>query len=264
MMAHEDYKAMIPARSLSTLDADDDRVLSSHLAECPECRRELDEWNAVAASLALAAPVHEPSPQVREKILSKIASEIAPTETRVVPFIVPKKNVWSSLGSFGAIAAGVLFVVMLGSVFMLWRENRSMQAQLAQQATEMRDLQEKVGQQRRMSQMFFAPGSQMAELLPTSAAPGAKAMVAFDKTGHAMLIARGLPAAPAGKAYQLWYIVGTTPMPGRVFKMDREGNGMLEDEIPAAALKAAVFAVTMEPEQGVEKPTGAILLSSSL
>ena len=265
-MVHNDYKEMLPARSLAALDSADDRVLSDHLETCAECRRELDEWNAVAAALALSAPAQEPSPEVREQILSSIAKEeTSPSTPRVVPFNAPAKNAWSSLGSFGAIAAALFFVAMMAAVFMLWRENRSMQTQLSQQATQMHELEQKVAQDRRIMQQFTAPGARTAELVPTSAAPGAKAMIAIDqKGGHAILLARGLPEAPPGKAYQIWYIVDNKPLPGRTFKMDSTGHGMLEDDLPASALKAAVFAITMESESGASTPTSAILLSSSL
>ena len=68
-MVHNDYKEMIPAHALSTLDAADERALNQHLAECDECRRELADWEATAASLALGAKPMEPSPQVRDKLL---------------------------------------------------------------------------------------------------------------------------------------------------------------------------------------------------
>jgi len=264
-MVHDDYKEMIPARSLASLDASDDRLLSEHLATCADCRRELDEWNAVAASLALSAPAQEPSPSVRTNILLTIASE-KPQATRanVVPFNAARRSVWTSLGSFGAIAAALLFVVLGASVFVLWRENSRLKSQLAQQTTRMDELDQRVAQQQRMVQQFTAPGTTMVELRPTSAAPGAKAMVAVDKDGRATLLARGLPSAPPGKAYQVWYIVGNKPMPGRVFRMDSAGNGLLEDQMPPVAVKAAVIAITMETEQGAAAPTGAILLSSSL
>jgi hypothetical protein len=140
-----------------------------------------------------------------------------------------------------------------------------MQTQLSQQAAQMHDLEGKMAEERRIRQQFTAPGARTAELVPTSAAPGAKAMIAVDqKGGHAILLAQGLPQAPPGKAYQIWYIVDNKPLPGRTFKMDNTGNGMLEDDLPASALKAAAFAITMESESGASTPTLPILLSSSL
>ncbi len=52
-------------------------------------------------------------------------------------------------------------------------------------------------------------------------------------------------------------------MPGKVFTTDESGNGMLDEQLPQVALNGAVFAITMEPKDGVETPTGAILLSGS-
>ena len=101
----------------------------------------------------------------------------------------------------------------------------------------------------------------MAELGATPMAPGAIAKIAYDKTGHAMLMTRGLPEAPKGMAYQLWYIVGDKKMPGKVFST-QNGSGMLIDQVPTEAMNAAVFAVTLEPETGVQVPTGKIYLVS--
>lgn len=260
-MSHQDYKELIPARALSALDTEDDRVLTDHLATCSECRQELDEWNATCASLAFGVELQEPSPQLRERILSSVRSspmENRPDRSRpaeVLPFIAPRKNIWSSLGSFGSIAAALILIALLASLLILWQQNRATQKQLLA-------LSAQLAQEQRIVQHFMTPGNAMTELVPTREAPGAKAMVAYDSKGHAMLMTRGLPAPPTGKAYQLWYIVGDKPLPGGMLSMDSEGNGMLEDQMPAAAMKAVVFAVTLEPATGVNAPTGAVLLHS--
>ncbi|PWT88807.1 MAG: hypothetical protein C5B55_12470 [Blastocatellia bacterium] len=258
-MVHADYKEMLPIHALAALDAQDDRVLTEHLASCADCRLELDEWQKVSASLAMTVVLQEPSKEVRARILSSISKS---ERANVVP-LIPQKNVWSSLGSFGVIAAGIVFVALMISVLALWNENRNNQRRLAELATQIKTTQEQLAQQQKLIRQFTAPDAHMTELMPTTSAPGAKAMIAYDKTGHAMLIARGLPAAPAGKAYQLWYIVGTTPMPGKVFKMDEAGNGLVEDQMPTEAMKSATFAITMEDANGAAKPTGGILLHSA-
>jgi len=114
-----------------------------------------------------------------------------------------------------------------------------------------------------MGELLTSPDAHMAKLSGTNVAPGAHAMLAYDKSGHAMLMAKGLPHAPEGMAYQLWYIKDNKKMPGKVFTTDTAGNGLLEDQIPAVARDAAVFAVTLEPKGGVEVPTGSIYLLSS-
>jgi anti-sigma-K factor RskA len=106
----------------------------------------------------------------------------------------------------------------------------------------------------------------MASLAGTPEAPGALARLAYDRaTGRAILFASGLPAAPEGKAYQVWYIAaGRPPMPGRVFKTDARGRGSLRDQMPEEGRAAAnTFAVTLEPEGGVSAPTGKMYLLSA-
>jgi hypothetical protein len=85
----------------------------------------------------------------------------------------------------------------------------------------------------------------------------------YDSSGHAMIMAKGLPAAPADKEYQLWFIVpGKKPMPGKTFATDSHGNGMMEDQVPAEAMNSAVFAITLERKGGANSPEGSMYLSS--
>ena len=237
-MVHHDYKEMVPAHALSALDTSDERALNQHLADCAECRRDLAEWQATAASLALIAAPVEPSPEVRGRILKSVSS--------VVPLTRPRRNLWNSLGSLGSIAAVILFAALIVSVIVLWQQNRTLR------------------QQNEIFQLLTAPGTRVAELSGTNEAAGATAKLAYDKNGRAMLIADGLPRVPDGKEYQLWFIVGNKPLPGKTFAPDSRGHGLIQDQVPEAARKQAVFAITLEPAGGRSAPTGAIYLRSEL
>lgn len=248
-MVHDDYKEMIPAHALSALDAADERALTEHLTECEDCRRDLAEWEATAANLALSAKPMEPSPEVREKLLRRIRSEKSGTEepaANVLTFDHPKRNPWNSLGSLGSIAAIILFAALIVSVVILWQQNRELQREI------------------QFFQPLTAPGSRVAELSGTSEAVSATAKLIYDKTGRAFLIANDLPRAPQGKEYQLWYIVDNKPLPGKTFAPDNNGHGTLKDQVPEAARDSAIFAITLEPAGGVTTPTGAIYLRGQL
>ena len=248
-MVHENYKEMIPARALSALDTAEAQALNEHLKNCAECRKELDEWQATAAALALGSNPAEPSPQVRERILDEVRKDLS--EPNVVPFRSTPRNLWSSFGALGAMAAAVLFTALIVGLVVLWREYNAMQKELAQF--------------REFAQLVTSPGSRMSELKATVAGAGASAMIAYDSNGHAMLMAGNLPNLPQGKAYQLWFIVGNkAPLPGKTFAPDNEGKGMLRQEMPREALNSPVFAVTVEPEGGSNAPTSPIYLSSSV
>ena len=242
-MVHEDYKEMIPARALSALDAAEAQALNEHLENCAECRRELAEWEATAASLALTPDPLEPSPAVRERILNEVRNDVSAAE--VISFPATPRSVWSSFGSLGAMAAVVLLAALLVSLVVIWRQNQAR------------------GPERLFVQLVTTPGAKVSELKGIELGSGATASLAYDKTGHAMLIANKLPSLPAGKAYQLWYIAGNTPpMPGKTFRPDEAGKGILQDQMPAAALDSPKFAITVEAESGALAPTGPMYLRS--
>jgi len=263
-MKHEDYKEMIPARALSALDTAEDRVLSEHLLECAECSHELDSWQATAAALALGAEPAEPSPQVRERILSQLGGDtVNVASSKVIPFEPARKNIWSSFGSLGAIAATVVFAALVVYVVVLWRENRAIQKQMAELKTRVEKTEQKLEEQTKFAQLLLKPGARMAELKGMTIASGATAKLAYDASGHAMIMSEGLPAPPEGKQYQLWFIIGgKPPMPGKTFSTDSQGNGVMEDQVPAEAMNSAVFAITLERKGGVRSPEGPMYLKS--
>jgi len=103
-MVHEDYKEMIPARALSALDAAEERALNEHLENCSECRTELEQWQATAAALSLAPDPAEPSPEVRQRILSEVRKDLS-SAPEVIPFRSAPRNIWSSFGTLGSLLA---------------------------------------------------------------------------------------------------------------------------------------------------------------
>jgi anti-sigma-K factor RskA len=280
-MTHEHYKELLAANALTALDAEDARGLETHLASCSDCRSEMDGWGETAAFLALDATPFEPSVQLRERILESVRAEgrsgkltdnhaeasaetrVGASHSRVIAFEQPPRNVWTSLGTLGAIAATLAFVALIISLIALWQQNRATQRELARLSTEMQQAKALLDHQRAVVQFLTSPDAHMAKLAGTNVAPGAHAMLAYDQDGRAMLMAKGLPPAPKGMAYQLWYIKDDKKMPGKVFRPDAAGNGILEDQIPALARDRAVFAITLEPESGVQVPTGSIYLLSA-
>ena len=104
-MVHDDYKEMIPARALSALDAAEERALNEHLENCAECRKELEDWQATAAALSLAPDPAEPSPKVRERILSEVRKDLSSTP-EVIPFRSTSRNIWSSVRFAGRDSGG--------------------------------------------------------------------------------------------------------------------------------------------------------------
>lgn len=197
----------------------------------------------------------------------------APTATNVLPFeaerrrgalILSKPAFWT-----GAVAASLLVAALAATLAVLWRRNQELSAELArasaraeQLAARAEESQRELARVRDAGEMFADPDARMTTLAGTKMAPGASARLAFDhSTGRTLLVATGLPPAPPGKAYQLWFIKGAgAPVPGRVFKADAGGASVLRDQAPPEGLGADTFAVTLEPEAGVASATGEIYL----
>jgi anti-sigma-K factor RskA len=283
-MTHENcesYRELLAAGALTALDAADARALTSHLERCADCRSEMNEWEDTVAFLALDVKPLEPSAQLRNRILASVSAEarvqaaaneqsahiatpaVNQADSKVLKFERPPRDVWTSLRSFGALAATLIFGALIISLLLLWQQNRATRTELAQLSREMMQTQAQLRHERAVVELLTSPDARMARLAGTNVAPGAHAMLAYDRNGHAMLMAKGLPTAPKGMAYQLWYIKDNQKMPGKVFRLDDAGNGILEDQIPAVARDKAVFAITLEPENGVQVPTGSIYLVSA-
>jgi anti-sigma-K factor RskA len=266
-MIHESCKEMLAIDALSALDTADQRELQSHLDTCTVCRRELAEWQAMAAALAYVAAPLEPSAQVRERILESVRTEDRAASSAAQPNVLnfasaaePARSQWPA---FAAIAASIISVALAIGLLLLWRQNRAAEVELARISRELRLQEQKLANENRMVQILTTPGARSSELAGTKDAPNAQPLLTVDRqSGRAVFFARGLPPAPAARPI-LWFISsGQPPAPGKVFTTDAGGNALMEDQLPANVTEPSVFAVTLEPQSGVSAPTGSMYLLS--
>ena len=145
---------------------------------------------------------------------------------------------------------------------LVWMSAFRAKAEVARLSEQIKETNSQLDQKQKLLALLSTPGARMASLAGTKEAPTAHGMLAVDsKSGRAMFMAQGLPQAPANMAYQLWFIADKRPpMPGKVFKTDATGNVMMDEQLPADALNAGTFAVTLEPKDGVKSPTGPMYL----
>jgi anti-sigma-K factor RskA len=80
-----------------------------------------------------------------------------------------------------------------------------------------------------------------------------------------LLLASNLPAAPAGKTYELWVIPkGGSPKPSGLFQSDSSGAAMYLSKEPLDMSRTAAVAVTLEPESGSAAPTSTPVIVAAL
>lgn len=286
-MSHEEYKEMLGEHALGALDAAEARSLEAHLSTCADCRAELAEWLDTAAALAYSAPRVEPSTGLRSRLLENIRAEKqestrptangrelsasdsvreakqTPPATNVIQMPERSRSGWTAMQRFGALAASLAFAAFIITLVVLWNRNREMQTEMARLSRDLQTTQEQLKREQEISQMFSAPDTRVATLTGTEMAPRAQARLAYNKAGSAMMIVEGLPPAPPGKDYQIWFITDGKPLPGGVFKPDEAGHVEMHAQVPLQARSAAAFAVTLEPQGGTAAPTGEKYLLST-
>lgn len=287
-MTHEEYKEMLAEYALGALDAGEANALEAHLATCADCRAELASWRDTAAVLAYSVPLVEPPTALRSRLLESVSAlkatiparvvehqrdsvgDVAPqpkpssTPANVIPFAERARPRWSRAEKFVAIAASLAFVAVLIVMSVgLKVRNMGMESELRKLNGELQQAQEQLKHEQEIIAMFTAPDTKVMPLKGTEMAPQASARLAYNKAGSAMMIVNGLQPAPAGKDYQIWFIVDGKPMPGGVFQPDAKGHVEMRAQLPAPALAASAFAITLEPQGGTQAPTGEKYLLSA-
>ena len=274
---------MTVAHALDALETAEARAMEEHLRTCKECRADSDAWKETANSLAFAAETADPSAALRTRVLQQarsladserkrgddtfayVANKDAERGSTVIPLPAASRYGWNSRQAFGTIAASLLVVLLTVALVLLWQRNGAMETEMARLARQVNDSQQELTRLRDEKRLLTAPDARVASLAGTEMAKGARAMLAYDHvTGRAMLIANGLPPVPAGKVYQLWFIMdGKPPMPGSVFATDAAGHAELRHVIPPEGLNAKTYVVTLERAGGVSAPEGKAYLQSN-
>ena len=271
---HQQYQEWLALHALEALDATEARSLEAHLATCAECRAALSEWRDATGLLAHASTPKAPSDELRARILAAARVETRAPQTGSSAKVVPmptaplRSNLWPNVLR---IAAAVAIVGLLVGLIVMWRRDVFSRRELARITREKTRAENLLAREREARAkegdaiaMLNSRDTKRMELAGTETAQNARGTFVYDpKTGHGMLMTEGLPATPADKQYEVWFIPkGHTPMPGKMFTVDASGRAMVAGEIPLEARANAVIAITLEPKKGSAAPTSAIYLSS--
>jgi len=275
-MNHQELQEQLALHALDALDASEAQAIEAHLGSCAQCRAALIELRDAAALLAHAATPAEPRAELRDRILTSIRNspnqDLSAPRAAAAPVVSltdrRPNRIWPNLLKM---AAAIAMVALLIGIIVLWRRDVRLQREIAGLSRQLNSQQRELARnsdvlarQREALALLNAPGAKKMELAGTQTAQTARATFVFDpQTGRAVLMTEGLPAAPADKAYEVWFIPkGHAPMAGKMFTVDASGHAMVADQMPMEARDGSVIAITLEPKQGSATPTGAIYLSS--
>jgi anti-sigma-K factor RskA len=278
---------LLPAYALGALDADELRELKEHLAAgCGECQRLLAVWQGDLEELAASEALVTPPAGLRRNLLAEIEREGragvevgragapgAPAGATVAagaPLPSPSAPPASRTYRWLLPVAALLLVGLWGVL-----RQASLGEDVRRLATELdganqraaalgRQVEEVRGENRRMAKVLriiAAPSVQSVALAGLGPTPHAAGRTYFNRPeGKAMFYAFDLPPLAPDKTYQLWFIDPSGPVSAGVFQADPKGMASLEVDNVAPAERIVAWAVTIEPQGGVPKPTGSMVL----
>jgi len=253
------------AYAVDALDDAERTSFEQHLAVCADCRAEVSELSATAHSLTALVET-APPPALRAAVLTGIArvrplpplsadaaQPVPPVPAAAVPApatevagvraddepdagstVVPigrhrrrhRRTAWL------AAAAAAAVIAIGGVVWSPWSDGPAAPPSPLAQVTAAADAQ-----------------------LVSSTKNGVTTDVTFSKQlGKAAISVKGLPPAPDGKTYQLWYIsAGGTITSAGLFGVDANGSG--QALLAGEATSTDKVAVSVEPAGGSAQPT---------
>src|SRR5260221_13292587 len=111
MSAHEQFAEDLALYALGALRGNDLVDLEKHLADCPDCRHELEQLRGDMALMALSAAGPAPPKRSEQRLMDAIRREPRATTGRMA-----RRSSW---GAFGWIVSAVLAV----GVVWFWRQS---------------------------------------------------------------------------------------------------------------------------------------------
>jgi anti-sigma-K factor RskA len=268
--------------ALGGLSAEERARLAEHVADgCAECEAVLRDNTRLADELLLAVAPVEPSPGVRARLLDRVRSEssrlAAPSHSVSAP-----RRARSSLRTPFAAAAGILLTVGLSALSgvlasRLARESAaradledaldyeeaiswSLLREVEAERTERMALEQRVAGMSRVLAAIESPLARTLALAGQGEFRQAMAKAYIEpESGRLIVYAHNLPPVPDGRTYQLWVIVDKQPQSVGILKADASGDAKYDALLPRGG--SVTVAVTLEPEGGVEQPTGPLVLA---
>ena len=261
----QEQAALYTLGALSQLEA---RRFESHLGDgCDVCNTELIQFSEVSGLLGLAASEADPPPSLRGRLLERIGNEAqqpaqkpsmrsAPAP-KLAPSATPIAARRSPTGWIPWAIAACLAIFSIASI-VAWRRADDQIAQVRKEADRLQVLtdqaRESADEANLISGVLESPGHVTVDLIGTADHTSSTGQVYWDKQRNRWVVVTNLPPAPAGKAYQLWFLA-PSPVSAGMIKTNASGHGFSVIQIPQDLGQIGAAAITLEPEGGSEKPT---------
>jgi anti-sigma-K factor RskA len=224
---------------LHALPDDEYERFATHLSECADCQREIDELQGAADSLPLATEQIAPPPELKDRIMAVVRSEAEllnaagaqadePERAERAPWWRRRLPSMRLLPAAGLATAVLAVGVLAGALITSGGDNtRTVDAKVT-----------------------------------LASAPSARAAV--DVTGNdGRLKVSGFPSAGSDRVYQVWLVHGkNAPTSAGLFRVPANGDATFA--IPESMKGVDQVMVSVEPGGGSDQPTSDPIVAASM
>ncbi|MFI6650737.1 anti-sigma factor [Streptomyces sp. NPDC050529] len=239
------------AYALHALPESERREFERHLGDCEACSVEVREFSETATRLGLAVSATPPR-DLRERVLREIATvrQEPPSGGRRARTGPTGRNTAGRAARWPkfALAASLAAAAGFGGIA-VWQNQAAQDARQDARATHQ--------QSEQLAQVLAAPDAQSRS---GTLEDGAKGTVVVSKSeNRAVFLAAGLPGAPVGKVYQLWFDDDGTMRSAGLMQAAGPSSTTYATLLDGPVDGATGMGVTVEPAGGSAQPTSAPL-----
>ncbi len=232
------------AYSVDALEPDERSAFERHLSECPACQADVAELTSAAHSLAGLIDA-TPPPSLRSSVLSGIS------QVRPLPPLAGDEVADGPSGDEAAPAAGGATVIPLFRRTTTWLTAAAAAAVLAVGGVALSSWS---ADQPTLTAVQQVQGAEDAATVTSNKGEFTATLAYSRALDRSALTVVGMPPAPEGKTYQLWY-VGSDEIARSAGFITATGDGRAEAVLQGSLENAAAVGVTVEPVGGSPAPT---------
>ena len=259
MKTHEEYGELLASLALDAVDDVERAEIERHVAQCPRCRSELDQFRDVAGLLGNAV---DPLPDgLWVSIASQLHQSAEPTATpmpRLVrgasePTVIAQSDVFSSGGASRRSRSITLVFAAAAAAIVI-----ALSVSLASANGRVGQLQSALSARSAVAAALETPGHKIVNLSGASHASLAQFVMLPDGQGY--LVSSTMADLASPSTYQLWAIVNGKPISVGIM-----GNSPSQMTFTMAGSPGpSALAVTVEPAGGSARPTSAVVASGTV
>ncbi|MCM3406025.1 anti-sigma factor [Cytobacillus oceanisediminis] len=220
------------------LDNEEKQNFERHLDKCPECKKELKEWESMIDILPYSSEPADPPSGMKERVMANILEgdvekdNVEYMRKRKPRFLMPAM-------------AAALFFSLAGNLYLLSNQDQENQPK----------------EQKEIDQVLS-----YASLEPVKGtAQGTASIVKNGSQIRIVIQASKLQELKNDEVYQVWLIENEQPERAGTFVSSGNGEGAVVFELDKEEnLSWDTVAITLEPDETSQTPKGSMVLASQL